>query len=552
MIRVEHLAADVLGLTPIVRAALSGTLDPKILPVPRKLDAFPIPEDRLDVDARAEIATALETNLAHLEPHVAVLENARALAQPGTFAVVTGQQPGFLVAPLYSIYKALQTVRLARQLAKQWKCPVIPLFWNHADDHDIAEVHHAWVMNPHLDLQKIALAGLASGRQPVSRIVVDDVQNRLGPIREALRQLVRNKPHADEALEMFVPKSGETLARAFTRGITSLLGPYGLVVLEPDWVRVPLSRELARIAGSDPARHLLAGAERVRAAGFDVAIEPKDAALLFAVDERGRRALRSTAAKDGAEVADDGFRYDGEDGSRTGVELAAEIVQEPAAWSPGALLRPIVQDLALPVAAYVGGGGELAYHAELGALRQAVGAPRTPFVPRVSITLIDADVRLSLERLEASPEDVLRARGTFAPPGTDVPEPPVLAKLRAAGAQVKRDLDALRPELSELDPGLAIQLKRTGDQVRDLVGQLADKAVRVQSNRAGKGRRHERRANNALFPNLTPQERVFGPLQFIARHGDAWVGELLEEIDPLDSEHLVVHLPGKSDEEESE
>ncbi len=542
MIRVEHLAADVLGLTPIVRAALSGSLDPALVPVPRRIEAFEIPRDRLDAEARAELSSALETNLAHLEPHVAVLEGARALAQPGTFAVVTGQQPGFLVAPLYSVYKALQTVRLARELAKQWKRPVVPLFWNHADDHDIAEVHHAWVMNPHLDLQKIALAGLASGRQPVSRIVVDDVQNRLGPIRESLRQLMRNKTTADAALELFVPKSGETLARAFTRGITGLLGPYGLVVVEPDWIRGALSRELAHIVSNDPALHLAAGAERVRAAGYEVAIEPAEAALLFAVDERGRRALRSGG---------DGFRYDGEDGSRTGVELAAEIVQDPAAWSPGALLRPIVQDLALPVAAYVGGGGELAYHAELGALRAAIDAPRTPFVPRVSVTLVDGNVRASLERLEASVEDVLRARGTYTPPGNDVPEPPVLAKLREAGLQVKRDLDALRPELSELDPGLALQLKRTGDQVRDLVAQLADKAVRVQSNRTGKGRRHERRANNALFPNLTPQERVFGPLQFVARHGDAWVGELLEEIDPLSSEHLVVHLPGKSDEEES-
>jgi bacillithiol biosynthesis cysteine-adding enzyme BshC len=542
MIRVEHLAADVLGLTPIVRAALSGALDPELLRVPRKLDAFPIPADRIDIDARAELAAALETNLAHLEPHVAVLEGARSLGQPGTLAVVTGQQPGFLVAPLYSVYKALQSIRLARDLAVLWERPVVPLFWNHADDHDIAEVHHAWVMNPHLDLQKIALAGLASGRQPVSRIVVDDVQNRLGPIREALRQLLRNKEHEDLALELFVPRNGETLARAFTRGLTGLLGPHGLVVLEPDWIRSALSRQLAHIVALDPARHLADGAARVRAAGFEVAIDPAEAALVYAVDERGRRALRAGG---------DGFRYDGEGGSRTGVELAAEIVQDPGAWSPGALLRPIVQDLALPVAAYVGGGGELAYHAELAPLRAAVDAPSTPFVPRVSITLVDGDVRFSLERLEASPEDILRARGAFTPSGSDVPEPPVLEKLRAAGEKAKRDLDALRPELSELDPGLAVQLKRAGDQVKELVNQLADKAVRVQSNRSGKGRRHERRANNALFPNLAPQERVFGPLQVVARHGVSWVAELLDEIDALESEHLVVHLPGKSDEEES-
>lgn len=541
MIRVEHLAADVLGLTPIVRAALAGSLDPELLRVPRKLDGFEAPPDLLDADARASLARALESNLAPLEPHVAVLEGARALSKRGTFAVVTGQQPGFLVAPLYSVYKALQAVRLARALAQLWERPVVPLFWNHADDHDIAEVHHAWVLNPHLDLQKIALAGLASGRQPVSRIVVDDVQNRLGPIRESLRQLVRDEPHAERALELFVPKSGETLARAFTRGLTGLLGPHGLVVVEPDWIRTSLSRELARVVALDPARHLAAGAERVRAAGFDVAIDPAEAALVYALDAKGRRALRSGG---------DGFRYDGEDGSRSGDELAAEIVQDPAAWSAGALLRPVVQDLALPVAAYVGGGGELAYHAELGSLRDAVGAPRTPFVPRVSCTLVDGHARFALARLEASVADVLRARGTFAPPGSAAPDPEVLAKLRAAAQRAKTELDALRPELAELDPGLAVQLKRTAGQVEELVAQLADKALRVVANRSGKGRRHERRANNVLFPNQTPQERVFGPLQFVARHGESWIAELLQELDALGTEHCVVHLPGEASEEE--
>jgi bacillithiol biosynthesis cysteine-adding enzyme BshC len=535
-IRLEHLAADVLELSPVARAAFAGRLDPRLAFVPRTLDAFAMPHDRHDAESRAELATSLERGLAPLEPSVAVLDGARALGRPGVFAVVTGQQPGFLCAPLYSIYKAIQAIRLARSLTELWERPVVPLFWNHADDHDVAEVHHAWVQNEHLDLQKIALAGLASGRQPLSRIVLDDQANRLGPIREALRQLVRDEPHGERAIELFVPRNGDTFARAFTRGLTELLGAHGLVVLEPDWIRPRLSAELANVVARDPAAHLARGAAASKAAGFDVAIEPSEAALLYALDAKGRRALRSGG---------DGFRYDGEDGSRTGAELAAEIVQDPLAWSPGALLRPIVQDLALPVAAYVGGAGELAYHAELGDLRAALDAPRTPFVPRVSCTLVDGWVRFALERLEASVEDVLRAHGSFTPKGDGQPEPPVLQKLRDVAEDARRDVLALRAELDELDPGLAVQIKRTADQVRDLVRQLAEKAQRVQQNRSGKGRRHERRVNNALFPNGEPQERVLGPLQFVARHGEAWIGELLGEIDPLATEHVVVQLPGE-------
>src|SRR5580704_8771496 len=38
------------------------------------------------------------------------------LSRPGTVAVVTGQQVGFLSGPAYTVYKALTAVRLAEQL----------------------------------------------------------------------------------------------------------------------------------------------------------------------------------------------------------------------------------------------------------------------------------------------------------------------------------------------------------------------------------------------------------------------------------------------------
>jgi bacillithiol biosynthesis cysteine-adding enzyme BshC len=418
MIRIEHLGADVLELRSFARAAISGRLDPKLVHVPRTLEAIARTEDRFTQDERDELTQALAAGLAPLRPHVAVVDALRALSQPGAQAIVTGQQPGFLASPLYSLYKALQSVRLARLLTELWETPVVPLFWNHADDHDVAEVHHAYVLNQNLDLQKVALAGLASGKQPLSRIVLDDEAHRLASIRSMLAQLYEGEPHAQRALDVFVPRNGETFARAFTRSLTELLGPLGLVVVEPDWIRTGLSRELARIVALDPLAHLQRGAQRVRDAGHEVAIDPTEAALLFRVDAKGRWALRPGG---------DGFRYDGEDGSRTGTELAAEINQEPLAWSPGALLRPLVQDLVLPTAGYVGGFGELAYHAELGDLRDACDVPRTAFIPRISMTLVDPESRFALERLEIGVETILRAKGAWTAQHTD-DTPPVLGR----------------------------------------------------------------------------------------------------------------------------
>lgn len=533
MLRLEHLAADVLELPPLARAALSGRLDRSGLVLPRRTEDVPAPEPRHEPEERAELARVLEEGLAPLAPHVAVLDGVRALRQPRACVVVTGQQPGLCASPLYSLYKAIHAIRLARRLSSAWERPVVPLFWNHADDHDVAEVHHLHVLNKNLDLQKVGLAGMSSGRQMLSRIVLDEERQRLGAIRGLLADLVRDTPHGDEALLLLVPRHGESIARAFTRAMTALLGPLGLVVLEPDWIRAAMSRELARLVTLDPAREIERGTAILRARGFDAPIDPAHAALLFALDERGRRALRPGG---------DGWKYDDEEGSRSAAELAAEIVQAPLAWSPGALLRPIVQDLCLPVAAYVGGWGELAYHAQLPELRAAAGAPATPFVPRVSITLVEPEVRLALAKSDATVAGVLRARGSYASAGASVPPPEVVARVRAIAARAAKDVGELKEELGALDPSLPVLARRTADQVASSLETLAEKTERVHQNKSGKGKRHERRSNNALFPRGEPQERVLGPLVPIARFGTRWIEELASEMDPFPSEHLVVHL----------
>lgn len=535
MTAIERLPADVVALSALARAALAGEIGPELAAVPQRVEDLEPPPERFEPSERESLARKLEATLAPLEPHVAVLDAIRALRTPGACAVVTGQQPGFLASPLYSLYKALQAVRLARLLAQRWERPVAALFWNHADDHDVAEVHHAHVVNQNLDLQKITLPGLASGRTPFSDVFLDEEAQRLPALRAVLAEIHRGAPHLDRALEVLFPRAGESLARAFTRALTELCGPLGLVVVEPPSIRAECSAALARLVAHDPAPALERGAARVRARGFEPAIAPAEAALVFRhALEHGKPARR--ALRTGGE----GFRYDGESGSRTPAELAAEIVQAPLEWSAGALLRPLVQDLCLPVAAYVGGFGELAYHAELGALREEARLPATAFVPRSSCTLVDPETRSSLARLEVGVEAFLRARGEIA--SSESEAPPVVADLRAVGERAARELLALRGAVADLDPSLAVQVKRGADQVRSLVDKVAEKAERVHQNQSGKGRRHERRAQSALAPRGEPQERVLGPFSYVARFGEAWIADLAGAIDPLGRDHVLALL----------
>jgi bacillithiol biosynthesis cysteine-adding enzyme BshC len=537
----EPLAPDVLPLAPLPAALLGAR-------APAWSGAFVVARELGDVAAharsiahaqrpRAALADALARGLAPHEPHARVLENVRALGCDGSLAVVTGQQPGLLGGPLYCLHKALSTLALARALERELGTRVVPVFWNHADDHDIAEVHHAWVMNEHFDWRKVGLSGVASGRVPIGELALTDATHRIGAISQLLLQLLPNRPSRARAVELLAPREGESLATAFTRGFTRLLGALGLVVLEPAWIRRELAVGLAHVAlppGGAAARAALArGAARVQTGGHAPSIDPSTAALLFEHRDDGRRAWRAV---------DGGWTSGADEAPLDGAALAARIASEPARWSGAALTRPLAQDLALPVAAYVGGPGELAYHVQLAEQREACGAPQTPFAPRASLVLVTRDVESSLASLELSLDAALRARGELAEAQPADPKPAVVARLSEIAARASRELNAERDALAELDPGLAIQLRQSADQIRQIVKRLVEKAERVDMNRRGRGTRHVRRVAANVFPRGEPQERVATTFEWVARYGDAWIRELADALPPLSRQPLAVHL----------
>ncbi len=74
-------------------------------------------------------------------------ERARALADPASTVVVTGQQAGLFGGPLFVLYKAMAARRVAAALQAETKTPVVPVFWVASDDHDFAEVRTATVLD---------------------------------------------------------------------------------------------------------------------------------------------------------------------------------------------------------------------------------------------------------------------------------------------------------------------------------------------------------------------------------------------------------------------
>ena len=94
------------------------------------------------------------------------------LSQPGTLAVLTGQQVGLFSGPVYTVYKALHAAKLAEWLTANG-LPAVPVFWLATEDHDFAEVNQAWVFDSEYRPIKLELRRPASA-QPVGGVVLAD------------------------------------------------------------------------------------------------------------------------------------------------------------------------------------------------------------------------------------------------------------------------------------------------------------------------------------------------------------------------------------------
>src|SRR5262249_40284757 len=133
----------------------------------RDLEAFRAAARQVQLtdERRAKLTEALRV-------HNAGNPSLARLAEPGTVAVVTGQQVGLFSGPSYTIYKALHAVKLAAWLTEN-DLPAVPVFWLATEDHDFAEVNHTWVYDAE---HKPAMVEMrrAAFEQPVGGVTLQD------------------------------------------------------------------------------------------------------------------------------------------------------------------------------------------------------------------------------------------------------------------------------------------------------------------------------------------------------------------------------------------
>lgn len=449
--------------------------------------------------------------------------------------VTTGQQPGLLTGPLFTIYKALSAIALARRYQAELERPVVPVFWVAGDDHDFAEANHAWLINRANDAQRLELRSRDAGAPttPLYReLLGNDIVKLFAEVDQATPDTEFRATVVDWLWRHYRPETD--FATAFAEALADLLGPHGLIVFQP--TKRPAKAVMARwlVAALERAGEI-AEAVGARSQGLEQAGHPvpvtvhADHTLVMIEGREGRDRLMFEGDVFATRRSGERWSLD---------ELLAIAGEEPERLSPNVLLRPVVEAALLPTLTYVAGPGELAYLPQAAPVYEVLGVLPQAAAPRWSCRVIDARVRKTLDKYGIMPDELGGAEGQLEGRLVRDSMPDGAA---AALTAVRRTINQETPKLVDaavrIDPTLK---KRVGAARQRALGAFTEIEKRIVSHLKQQDEivmRQVASARHVLFPDGQPQERILNITHFLVRYGrefvdaalhacEVWVGNL--------------------------
>jgi len=449
-------------------------------------------------------------------------ENLRLLANDTTFTITTGHQLTLFGGPLFLLYKVLHAVKLSAQFnASQDEIKTVPLFWLASEDHDVDEIRSTSLFNKTLtwDTEQTG---------PVGRFELKDYQTVLA---EFLPFFSTNEQSEILAIMQDLPM--DTYGKHYQVFASRLFRAFGVLVLQPD------ERELKQLFAGVIQKELeeqssfaavQATNNQLEQAGWKPQAQAR-ACNLFLLNESGRHRI---------DPSENGFTIDGKTYSHA--EILDKLAQEPEAFSPNVILRPVYQETILPNLAYIGGGGEMAYWIQLKEVFRVHNTVYPLIQQRNSLLLIDGGTTKRMEKLNwelerfFEPKEQLRKQFLLENDAEQMDLSTIheqfqtlrlgmIEKAKAVDVSLESYAEAetvrISKQLEAYEQRLVKQVKQQHDQSLKAIDSVYDR----------------------LFPANELQERSFHWLNFAAS-GDfsPLLNAILDAIEPFESDLIVLEL----------
>lgn len=443
----------------------------------------------------------------------------------GAVMIIAGQQPGLMGGPLYTVYKAIQARRLAERISNEHGIDCVPAFWNASEDHDFDEIATAYWLSAERRLESYEWQYNPHGR-PLYGIPAADFP--MDAFIEAFKLTTHDSEFRSDLIETLqgIHAQAESYPDLFDQLLWRVVDR-GLIVIRPDdaFMREGAARLIRREIEepSEAARLVAQAGGELKAAGLAEPLHKREERASFFWIKEGQR-LAVTITESGFET---------EDGRKASREEALNALRDdPATFSPSAILRPLIQDALLPTLASVLGPGEMGYHFLLDGIYKRHEVPRPAAVPRSGLTVLESRDLRGIEKLGLQPEDL--ELDTSALLKRMVSDKDGAPAHDALNRELAGWFDALKAKAKQTDPTIIKPLEKTLARIEKDLADSEHLLVRRLAAKESEARERIEALKTALRPTGQAQERALSFLSYYAKYGPDFIEQIRELFERID------------------
>lgn len=464
-------------------------------------------------------------------------ENLQRLLELDTVAIVTGQQAGIFTGPLYTIYKTITTIQLAKDMTTKLGSDVVPLFWVAAEDHDYAEIDHMDFINKEQEPTRLKLDYIPDGKFSIGHIPVTEAVTELINRLEAETNPSECKNEIIDKIREFANENNN-LADWFAAIMAWLFGKYGLIIVNPldsDLRRLWSKTFQAFIDKADLVNEKLHnGMAKVEALGCEPQVEQMDNSInMFLYVEGQRLPLLKAGEQHSIRGEEKHYTYD---------ELLSIAQNNPELFSPNVVLRPVAQDALLPILAYVAGPGEISYYALYREIYPLFGQTMPVIYPRINITILERGIAKHLDKYHIDFTQGLS--------GLNTKLDEILQKQDSIGIdyifneftdQTQQSFQELLKKVTLIDQELAKHGNESLNKINYQIEHLRKKTHQYHRKSCDLIIKRFHNVENNLFPRHNWQERVLNIFPYLFKYGTTFLEDLAETQLIGDNLHKLIY-----------
>jgi bacillithiol synthase len=466
--------------------------------------------------------------------------NIEKLLDENSVVVVGGQQSGVLTGPLYTIHKIITIIKLAKAQETKLSVPVVPVFWIAGEDHDFDEINHIFsVVGSKIQKRKVdqrnnwkkSVSDLELDKEALKKFVIDifldnHETNHTSALLEEINHYISISNNYVDFFSFMIHKlfkgSGIVLLDSHNKELRKLEVPFLKQLVENNEV---LHQEfLHRANGLSDNGY-----------GEPIDRSENNAHLFF--HHEGTRLLLERV---NSSMFSDKQRLC----SFSKAELVSLIEREPENFSNNVVTRPLMQEYLLPVLAFVGGPGEIAYWATLKEVFHLFKFKVPPVVPRLSMTFVEPQIAKWLEKDQLSIIEIISNGAKSA--RNQLPYWEEKSKVETVLENALTELEKVHSPLKDLvdqyDKGLERLANKNELIIKRELSFLAEKieeSIRQKYD-------YEWLKLDMMEANIRPndglQERSLNIMKYLNEYGFDFVANLIELPYELNDTHKLIYL----------